>query len=100
MPRKIGHSKKHFAGATFALGRGGRYWGWANAGRGKSIVDLADFVWFKHNGALPPGERLIHIDGDVANCQIRNLRIAGASPDAAPKPAKKAKNQATKKADK
>ena len=96
MPRKIGHFKKTFEGAEFVLGRSGCFWGWANAGRGKSIVNLAEFVWFKANGPLQSGERLIHIDGDVSNCELANLSIDGA----APKPAKKAKKKSTKKADK
>lgn len=39
----------------------------------KRITPLTRYVWEMHNGELPDGYRLIHLDGNPQNCDIDNL---------------------------
>ena len=92
MVRKIGHSRASFKGVIFARGRGGRLYGWASNGRGKAIVELGEAVWADANGPIPPGSKLVYLDGNFENCELENLGLTGGeSKPAAKKPAKKAK---------
>lgn len=95
-PRKIGHNKATFAGATFAKGRGGKLWGWASNGRAKCIVELGEAVWAAAHGPIAPGCKLIYLDGDPMNCELGNLGIEGNFEEPKPKK-KKAAKKATKK---
>lgn len=41
----------------------------------RNFVFKARFVWEKANGPIPPGKKVIHLDGDRMNCDISNLEL-------------------------
>lgn len=40
-------------------------------------------IWELHNGAVPDGHYVDHVDGDLDNCSITNLRLVTASQSSA-----------------
>ena len=46
---------------------------------GNKIVMLHNFIWELHNGPIPNGYRIDHIDRNPQNCRLENLRLADKS---------------------
>lgn len=63
-------------GLWFAQGGGNRYYWhkWPD----KRVVSLHRYVWEKHNGPVPAGHHVHHIDHDPANNDISNLELVAA----------------------
>jgi hypothetical protein len=48
---------------------------WKTADGKRRFLRLHNVVWETHNGAVPDGLEIDHIDGDKSNNSIKNLRL-------------------------
>ena len=65
-----------FNGIRFTVGKNGYYSSrTVKLAKGQTQRSLHRYVWEFHNGPIPPGHHVHHIDGDRTNNQIENLEI-------------------------
>lgn len=75
----IDDTHQEFNGKRFGLHKGNRYYKRTKSKNGiKSTVFLHREVWEYHNGKIPQGMMIDHIDRDRTNNSISNLRIVNA----------------------
>ena len=74
---KISPSRNVRAGSP--AGHFGSYHGYYRVKFGGQDVLAHRIVWVLHNGPIPQGMQIDHIDGDRTNNDVRNLRLASVS---------------------
>lgn len=75
----IDSTHQEFDGKRYGLHKGNRYYKRTKSVNGtKSTVFLHREVWEYHNGKIPEGMMIDHIDRDKSNNSISNLRLVNA----------------------